>query len=166
MLAYCFETRCSGSLNKRNGRLRLAAKRLRYALEIFAPCFGGAIRRELYPRVEELQELLGRINDSHQVIARMDEVVGELNRLRGPNGQSAAVLRRGLVTLRELHRRREEQHRQAFVARRRELLGAKFFERCESLSRLLGAGQRRHRAKPRTTGRVELAQRSAPCRRP
>jgi len=42
---------------------RIAAKLLRYAMEVFASAFGPAFRKELYPLVEELQEKLGAIND-------------------------------------------------------------------------------------------------------
>lgn len=44
--------------------MRIAGKRLRYAMEIFGDCFASAFRRELYPRVEALQEILGTVNDA------------------------------------------------------------------------------------------------------
>src|SRR5262249_42588954 len=44
-------------------------KRLRYAMEVFADCFAPAFRDQLYPAVEEMQEILGNANDSH--VARM-----------------------------------------------------------------------------------------------
>src|SRR5262249_32835878 len=43
--------------------IRLAAKRLRYTMEVFADAFGPAFRNELYPLVAELQEKLGAVND-------------------------------------------------------------------------------------------------------
>jgi CHAD domain-containing protein len=42
---------------------RIAGKKLRYAMEVFAAAFGPAFRKELYPIVEELQEKLGAVND-------------------------------------------------------------------------------------------------------
>jgi hypothetical protein len=45
-------------------RLRIQGKRLRYALEIFAGCFPVAFRNVLYPSIEQLQEILGTIQDS------------------------------------------------------------------------------------------------------
>jgi CHAD domain-containing protein len=42
---------------------RIAGKRLRYAMEVFAGAFSPAFRKELYPLVEELQKKLGDIND-------------------------------------------------------------------------------------------------------
>jgi CHAD domain-containing protein len=45
-------------------RLRISGKRLRYALEIFAGCFPPAFKDAIYPAVEQLQEILGSIQDS------------------------------------------------------------------------------------------------------
>lgn len=45
-------------------RLRIGGKRLRYALEIFAGCFPLAFKDAVYPAVEQLQEILGAIQDS------------------------------------------------------------------------------------------------------
>jgi CHAD domain-containing protein len=42
---------------------RIAGKRFRYAMEVFAGAFGPTFRKELYPLVEELQKKLGDIND-------------------------------------------------------------------------------------------------------
>ena len=43
---------------------RIGAARLRYAMEVFADCFPPPFREVLYPMVEEMQEILGRANDS------------------------------------------------------------------------------------------------------
>src|SRR5262249_4238185 len=40
-------------------RVRILGKRLRYAMEVFAACFEPAFREQLYPLVEEMQEILG-----------------------------------------------------------------------------------------------------------
>ena len=40
-------------------QVRIAGKRLRYAMEVFADCFSLSFREELYPRIEEMQEILG-----------------------------------------------------------------------------------------------------------
>jgi CHAD domain-containing protein len=42
---------------------RIAGKRLRYAMEIFAAALGSKCRKELYPQVEAILEQLGHIND-------------------------------------------------------------------------------------------------------
>jgi CHAD domain-containing protein len=46
-------------------QMRIAGKRLRYAMEIFGECFGSEFRKVLYPRVEALQEILGTVNDAY-----------------------------------------------------------------------------------------------------
>ena len=42
---------------------RIAAKQLRYGMEIFAGALGDNLRRESYTRVEHLQQHLGEVND-------------------------------------------------------------------------------------------------------
>jgi CHAD domain-containing protein len=44
-------------------RLRVAYKRLRYALEFFAPLFPGDSLRDYHQSASGLQEMLGRLND-------------------------------------------------------------------------------------------------------
>ena len=44
-------------------QLRIRGKRLRYTMEIFAGVFAPEFRESLYPQVEELQQLLGQVND-------------------------------------------------------------------------------------------------------
>ena len=43
-------------------RMRLAAKRLRYTLELFRPCYGPRLEQRL-KALKELQDLLGDVND-------------------------------------------------------------------------------------------------------
>ncbi|MGF1580339.1 MAG: CHAD domain-containing protein [Gemmataceae bacterium] len=45
-------------------RVRLAGKRLRYAMDLFAHCFDAEFREKHYAAVEEMQKLLGNANDS------------------------------------------------------------------------------------------------------
>jgi len=61
--------------------LRIAAKRLRYSLEMFAPCFPSKRAESFADRVREMQDTLGRIHDLdvlHELLTaqleRMDEV--------------------------------------------------------------------------------------------
>jgi CHAD domain-containing protein len=44
-------------------RMRLASKRLRYALELFRPCYGPGLRERL-GALKELQDALGDVNDA------------------------------------------------------------------------------------------------------
>ena len=53
-------------------QVRIRGKRLRYAMEIFAEFLPSSFREDLYPRVEELQELLGAANDSHVAIQQIE----------------------------------------------------------------------------------------------
>jgi CHAD domain-containing protein len=55
-------------------RVRIQGKRLRYAMEVFADCFPPAFKDDLYPAVESMQEILGRANDSHVAIERLEAV--------------------------------------------------------------------------------------------
>lgn len=53
-------------------QLRILGKRVRYAMELFAPCFTESFRSELYPAVEELQEALGEVQDAAVGRERME----------------------------------------------------------------------------------------------
>ncbi len=51
--------------------LRILGKRVRYALEIFSGCFPAVFRDTVYPAVEQLQELLGDIQDAAVGVDRL-----------------------------------------------------------------------------------------------
>lgn len=53
-------------------QVRIAGKRLRYAMEVFADCFALPFREIVYPAVEEMQEVLGSANDSHVAVGRLE----------------------------------------------------------------------------------------------
>jgi CHAD domain-containing protein len=55
-------------------QVRIAGKRLRYAMEVFAPCFEPAFRQRLYPLVEQMQEILGGANDSYVGAQRIVQI--------------------------------------------------------------------------------------------
>lgn len=52
---------------------RIQAKRLRYSIELLAPAFGPELRNDVYPKIEELQERLGEINDHRFAIGAFDK---------------------------------------------------------------------------------------------
>lgn len=57
-------------------QMRIAGKRLRYAMEVFGDCFPPDFRQVFYPQVEGLQEILGEVNDAFtagQVYVAMQE---------------------------------------------------------------------------------------------
>jgi CHAD domain-containing protein len=53
-------------------RVRIVGKRVRYGMEVFAPCFPSKFEDEYYPMVEEMQEILGQANDSHVAHLRLE----------------------------------------------------------------------------------------------
>jgi CHAD domain-containing protein len=61
--------------------VRLLAKRLRYAMEVFAGCYPAPLQDELYPRVVELQVILGDISDAHDRLARTESLLHGLSSL-------------------------------------------------------------------------------------
>lgn len=71
--------------------LRLRGKRLRYGLEIFAGCFPAKFRDELYPRIEELQTMLGDINDRVELVERADALLERLDRRRASQAPDDAA---------------------------------------------------------------------------
>jgi CHAD domain-containing protein len=54
--------------------VRILGKRLRYGMEIFAPCFGADFKTDLYPKIAMLQEILGCANDSHVAEQRLADL--------------------------------------------------------------------------------------------
>lgn len=62
-------------------QVRIVGKQLRYALEIFASCFPTALRDGVYPRVEEMQDLLGELNDAHVAQVVLTSTITELQGL-------------------------------------------------------------------------------------
>ena len=93
-------------------QVRIAGKRLRYAMEIFADCFDSTFRDTLYPRIEELQEILGRANDSHVAAGRLLDL-----RSRGKILCPTAWprLQPGIEQLLRSHQRRLPQERRRFL---------------------------------------------------
>jgi CHAD domain-containing protein len=61
-------------------QLRIAAKRLRYAMEVFASCYPREFQHELYSEVERLQEELGDINDLRNLTATLQQLQDSLRR--------------------------------------------------------------------------------------
>jgi CHAD domain-containing protein len=62
-------------------QVRIYGKRLRYAMEVFTCCFPAAFREVHYPAVEEMQEILGRANDSHVSVGRLTDLASRMQML-------------------------------------------------------------------------------------
>jgi hypothetical protein len=75
--------------------MRIAAKRLRYVLEITHPCF-GAYAREAVRLAKDLQDLLGEIHDCD---VQVPEVVAVLNELIDGDADALAAAHRGAEDL-------------------------------------------------------------------
>jgi hypothetical protein len=99
-------------------------------MEVFAPCFEPSFREDLYPQVEEMQEILGRANDSHVAGGRLSDLRDRLRgrqprrpaagRGAGSNGKATGLadwprLVPGISGLLRLHQRRLPQERRRFL---------------------------------------------------
>jgi CHAD domain-containing protein len=93
--------------------LRIKSKRMRYAMEIFAPCFDDRFRKELYPDFKVLQDRLGEINDAHEMARRFDRYADELGRASNANPDEA--LAKGLRRLAEAGRGERDRLRREFL---------------------------------------------------
>jgi CHAD domain-containing protein len=93
-------------------QVRIAGKHLRYAMELFAGCFDESYKAALYPRVEEMQEILGRANDSNVAAERLEAI-----RARGRTacGTAWKALQPGVTGLLLFHRRRLPRERRTFL---------------------------------------------------
>lgn len=66
-------------------QFRIIGKQLRYSIEVFAAAFGSSFRDEVYPVIEQLQAMLGEINDHatgrDRYLTWLDETQEESQRL-------------------------------------------------------------------------------------
>src|SRR5262249_49734367 len=93
-------------------QVRIIGKRLRYAMEVFADCFGPAFREQLYPAIEEMQEILGRANDSHVALQRLATLAERIdaNFVASPNRY-----KEGMAGLQRRHNTQLPQERARFL---------------------------------------------------
>jgi CHAD domain-containing protein len=108
------EQTASGDLNDyhRLHRVRIAGKRLRYAMEVLAVCFAPPFKEVVYPQVEEMQEVLGRANDSHVACQRLELLRAQQNAC----GKTWPRVRVGIEGLLHFHEERLVQERETFLA--------------------------------------------------
>jgi CHAD domain-containing protein len=92
--------------------VRILGKRLRYTIEILAGCFAAPLRAVYYPAVEEMQEILGTANDSHQGSLQLEQIC---NYLRCHCPEEWPQFEPGLMSLLRHHERRLQQQRRKFT---------------------------------------------------
>jgi CHAD domain-containing protein len=93
-------------------QVRIAGKCLRYAMEVFADCFDPTFRSKLYPRIEQLQDILGRANDSHVAAERIASL---RERIRVTCATAWPRFQPGVEQLLRTHQRRLPQERRRFL---------------------------------------------------
>jgi CHAD domain-containing protein len=93
-------------------QVRIAGKRLRYAMEVVADCFAPAFREQLYPLIEEMQDILGRANDSH---VAGDRLAALRNQLRLVLPEDWQRFQPAVEALLRFHQRRLPRERRAFL---------------------------------------------------
>lgn len=93
-------------------QVRIAGKRLRYAIEVLVSCFGPALKDTIYPQIEQMQEILGRANDSHMAISRLHRLRRQLGVWPGTCGR----VKPGIEALLRFHQRRLPVERKRFLS--------------------------------------------------
>jgi CHAD domain-containing protein len=97
--------------------VRILGKKLRYSMEIFAPCFEPAFKKKSYPAIEEMQEILGEANDSAVAVRRLEKIAHDLVTT---SPSEYARVESGLSAVLRYHQRRLPQFARKFQAWRRE----------------------------------------------
>ncbi len=92
-------------------QVRILGKRLRYAMEVVESCFDPPFREEYYPAVEQMQEILGRANDSHVAGQRLTALSKQLKASRPAEWKRWQA---GIEELRQFHRQRLPEQRRLF----------------------------------------------------
>ncbi|HWY86919.1 MAG TPA: CHAD domain-containing protein [Gemmataceae bacterium] len=93
-------------------QVRIRGKRLRYAMEVFAGCFGISFQEKYYPAVEEMQEILGQANDSHVAEQRLAAI---RSRIKLTQPSTWGRYQPGIDALLRYHRRALPQKRKLFL---------------------------------------------------
>jgi CHAD domain-containing protein len=93
-------------------QVRILGKQFRYAMELFECCFAPAFRNELYPKIAEMQEILGRANDSHVAAQRLEELRYHLQRAEPAQWTRC---RAAVEQLERYHHRRLPAQRRLFM---------------------------------------------------
>ena len=102
--------------------VRILGKQLRYAMELFAVCFDDEFRETRYPAIVEMQDILGRANDSRVAVDRLLAIKAALEKTRSAEW---ARYKLGIENVIRFHQRRLPEARRQFLAwrARNELAG-------------------------------------------
>ena len=132
--------------------MRIAAKRLRYTLELFLPAFqdysdcGAEIARAI-DEVKWLQERLGRIHDADVLVPRLARHLGGMLTPPGGGGAEAEGVHwldvdacQGILVLCREVRDERDRHYAALLERWQRLQEEAFFERLQGLLRRVLTG--------------------------
>lgn len=99
--------------------LRITAKRLRYAIELFADCFPPTLRSTIYPAVEHVQELLGEVQDATVGLGRLADIGAQVGSVLP---KQMTRVKKGLNALSAELTKKVPVGRQAFAAWRADWL--------------------------------------------
>jgi len=99
-------------------RLRIANKKVRYALEILSGCFPDRLAQEVQPVVDELHDRLGAMNDLHELVQRIEALAVEDKQPRknGAKGDDANALQLAWTRLAKRYRQERDQLHAEFIA--------------------------------------------------
>jgi CHAD domain-containing protein len=92
-------------------QVRILGKELRYAMELFAECYAEPFRDVLYPAVEEMQDILGRANDSHVAGERLKTLKDTVREAQHEDWQRAKP---EIESLLRFHKARLPRERKCF----------------------------------------------------
>lgn len=108
-----FEAAVAGDLRPYEAlhQVRILGKQLRYAMELFESCFAPEFRADVYPSVAEMQDILGRANDSHVALTRLDDLRARVERTQPAQWPR---YRAAFARLSQYHRRRLPEQRRQF----------------------------------------------------
>jgi len=111
-------------------RMRIAAKRLRYAVELFTPCWGGHLE-EFSKEVERLQKSLGELHDLDEWIAALGARLQACDGSRGDktSADSSALTQEALVWLLARFAKDRARHYASALARWQEWRATDFGRR-------------------------------------
>ncbi len=93
-------------------QVRIAGKRLRYAMEVFAPCFPPFFVDELYAQVEQMQDILGTAHDHHVAAEQLGALQQRLSKVQ-PRG--VRRWQAGIEAVLKMHNSRLPHERRRFL---------------------------------------------------